>query len=72
MRLPAAIAARIVSTAVAHVAEQERVVLRRLRREEGGRRLGVRVAAPDEYARRQLADPKLARERANVVRRARL
>ena len=56
----------------AHVAEQEGVVLRRLRGEEGGGGFGVGVAAANEYACGQLADLEGARERLNVVRRHRL
>src|SRR5919201_4548086 len=54
----------------AHVAEEERIVLRRRAFEERTRALGFFVPAPDENARRQLADPERVDERAYVPVRA--
>ncbi|MDX6487303.1 MAG: isopenicillin-N epimerase, partial [Gaiellaceae bacterium] len=45
-----------------HAAEQEGVVRRQLALEEGARDVGVAIAAPDEDARRQLADAELLGE----------
>ena len=51
----------------AHVAEQERIVLRQLRSEEAPRRFRCAVAAPHEHAGRHRAERELSRKRLYLV-----